>query len=65
MKRSVELTAKGKYGTVRISARYDSERSGLTREEVENVRDFLADGLLLSISKVPYMHIPLNRVKVR
>lgn len=63
MKRTIEVKA----GAVTIKATIDSSAVGalLTRSEVEAARDSLADALMDAAANVKYLHVPLNRVKVR
>jgi hypothetical protein len=61
MKRKIEVDA----GAVRITAVIDSAHRYLTRDEVERVRDQLADRLQEAASGLVYFETPRNRVAVR
>lgn len=61
MKRKIELNA----GRVRIVATLNTDGLGLTREEVERVRDDLADALQEAPARVRYLGIARSRVKVK
>ena len=62
MKRTIEVRA----GDIRITATIDSKRHGLGRDEVEHVRDRLADRLLDAAAELPYsFRVPRHKVRVR
>lgn len=61
MKRRIEVNA----GNIRITATINSNGEHLTRDEVERVRDELADRLQAAAAALPYMGVSRNRVSVR
>lgn len=64
MKRSIEVRT----GALRITATIDSGKirnGALTRDEVERMRDELADRLQDAASGLIYDQVPRNRVLVR
>lgn len=65
MKRSIEIRTNDDRGSISISAVIDTKNYPLSRDEVERVRDQLADDLMRAVGNVPYMGVPLSRVKVR
>ena len=60
MRRVIRIKA----GPVSIIATIDTRSELLTRNEVETVRDELADRLQKSVAGLPYFGAPLNRVEV-
>lgn len=62
MKRKILVTAPG----VKIVATVTTAKTdGLMRDEVEQIRDALADRLQEAASFLPYFKTPRNRVRVR
>jgi hypothetical protein len=61
MKRRINVDA----GSIRIAATINTNGRQLTRDEVENIRDDLADELQTAVTRVRYIGIPRNRVKVK
>jgi hypothetical protein len=61
MKRKVEVIT----SMVRISALINTKDEFMTRDEVEHLRDDLADKLQYVVSDLRYAHTPINRVIVR
>lgn len=62
MKRTIEVRT----GAITITATIDSSKRArtLTRDEVEEARDGLADDLMRAATHVRFFEVPLNRVKV-
>lgn len=60
MKRKIEIQA----GGITVTAVIDTKDRGLRRAEVELVRDDLADALQEAVTRVRYMAVPRNRVRV-
>jgi hypothetical protein len=61
MKRKIELIT----SHIRVTATIDNKRRALTRDEVERVRDELADDLMRAVSRVQWLGAPLSRVQVK
>jgi hypothetical protein len=61
MNRKIEVTAHG----VRITATITTNGEGLSRNDVERIRDQLADRLVNAATGLLYIGTPLSRVKVR
>jgi len=61
MRRKIEVRA----GAVSITATIDSRGKFLAREEVDRVREQLADRLQDAAAGVLYIGVPRNRVVVR
>ena len=61
MKRNITVHA----GAVQITATINTKGAGLTRDEVELIRDDLADSLQSAASNLRWIGVPRNRVHVR
>ena len=63
MKRTIRIASKGSPSVV-VTAVINSAGVGLTRHEVEQIRDRLADNLMGALLDLPYSAHRISRMKV-
>jgi hypothetical protein len=63
MKRVIRIASKGSPAVV-VTATIDSSGAYLTRDEVEKIRDRLADNLMEALLSLPYSAHRISKMKV-
>jgi hypothetical protein len=63
MKRTIRIASKGSPSVV-VTATIDSSGESLTRDEVESIRDRLADNLMGALLDLPYSAHRISKMRV-